>query len=94
MSLIFGAAVPANTTVKVFATAPLSAGKSYVKSEYRQIGTIPAAGATPFNVKALYLAKFGGQGEIGQKIVFKLLPVNMTTGQAGAASSSEVISVA
>lgn len=94
MTLIFGGPVPANTTVKIFATAPLSAGKTFIKSEYRQIGTMPAAEASPFNVKALYLAKFGTQGEIGQKIVFKLLPVNVTTGQAGAASSAEVISVA
>jgi len=94
MTLVFDGPVPANTTVKVFATAPMSAGKSFVKSEFRQIGTIAAAGASPFNVKVLYLAKFGNQGVAGQKIFFKLLPVNITTGQAGAASSTSVISVA
>lgn len=94
MTLVMDGAVPADTTVKIFATAPMSAGKSFVKSEYRQIGTMPAAEATPFNVKALYLAKFGSQGEVGQKVFFKLLPVNKVTGQAGAASSASVISVA
>jgi hypothetical protein len=94
MTLVFAGPVPANTTAKIFATAPLSAGKSYVKSEFRQIGTMPAAEASPFNVKAMYLAKFGSQGAIGQKIFFKLLPINATTGQAGAASSVSVIALA
>jgi len=94
MTLVFDGPVPADTTVKIFATAPMSAGKSFVKSEYRQIGTIAAAGASPFDVKALYLAKFGTQGAIGQKIFFKLLPVSTVTGQAGAASSASVTSVA
>jgi hypothetical protein len=94
MTLVFDGPVPEYTTVKIFATAPMSAGKSFVKSEYRQIGTMPEPEATPFNVKALYLAKFGTQGEVGQKIFFKLLPVNSITGQAGASSSASVISVA
>lgn len=94
MTLVFDGPVPANTTVKVFATAPMSAGKSFVKSEYRQIGTMPAAEASPFTVKTLYLAKFGTQGAVGQKIYFKLLPINITTGQAGAASSAAIVSVA
>jgi len=94
MTLVFDGPVPADTVVKIFATAPMSAGKSFVKSEFRQIGTMPAAEASPFNVKALYLAKFGSQGEVGQKIFFKLLPINSTTGQAGATSSVDVISAA
>ena len=94
MTLVFDGPVPADTTVKIFATAPMSAGKSFVKSEYRQIGTMAAAAASPYDVKAIYLAKFGTQGEVGQKIFFKLLPVNATTGQAGAASSASVTSVA
>jgi len=94
MTLVFDGPVPADTTVKIFATAPMSAGKSFVKSEYRQIGTMPAAEASPFNVKTLYLAKFGTQGAVGQKIFFKLLPVNSVTGQAGASSSVSVIAAA
>ena len=94
MTLVFNGPVPADTSVKVFATQPLSPGKSYVKNEFRQIAVMPAAEATPYDIKAEYVAKFGSQGEIGQKIVFKLLPVNTTTGQAGAASSAEIISIA
>jgi len=94
MTIIFNGPVPAGTSVKVFATAPMSAGKSFVKSEFRQIDVMAAAEATPFNIKAAYLAKFGTQGEIGQKVFFKLLPINAVTGQAGAASSTSVISVA
>ncbi len=94
MDLTFAPTVPANTIVKIMATQPLSPGKSFVKNEFRQIGTMPTAETSPFDVKALYLAKFGSQGEIGQKIVFKLLPINSVTGQAGAESSAEVISIA
>lgn len=94
MSLVLSGAVPADTSVKVLATAPMSAGKSFVKSEYRQIDVLAAASATPVNIKAAYLDKFGTQGAAGQKIFFKLIPVNENTGQAGGVSSAFCISVA
>lgn len=94
MSLVFDAAVPAGTAVKVFATAPMSAGKSYVKSAFRAIAVMPAATGTPFNLLAAYQAKFGNTGTIGQKIFVKIQAVNTTTGQVGSASQVEVITVA
>ncbi len=94
MTLVLGDAVPANVSVKVFATAPTSAGKSYAKGMFRAITVLAPAAGTPVNIKAAYILKFGSQGEIGQKIFFKIVPVNMTTGQTGAASSAEVISAA
>jgi len=87
MSLVMGAVVPAGTNVKVFATAPVSAGKSFVKSEYRLIDILAPAAATPVNLKAAYEAKFGSVGVAGQKVFVKLTAVNAATGQEGTPSS-------
>lgn len=86
LSVALAAAVPANTTVKVFATAPQSAGRSFVKSQYRQIGTLAAAATSPADILAMYQARFGSTGEVGQKIFVKLLAINSNTGQAGTPS--------
>ena len=78
--MVLSAAVPAGTAVKVFATAPQSPGVSFVKSEYRLITTLPAATATPVALGTVYVTKFGNW-LVGQKIFFKLVFVNTTTGQ-------------
>jgi len=91
MSLVMGAAVPANTDVKVFATPPMSAGKSFVKSEYRLITILAPLAATPVALKVPYEAKFGSVGLAGQKVFIKLVAVNETTGQEGTPSSVEGI---
>jgi len=93
MSLTLGNAVPPATAVKVFATAPMSAGKSFVKAEFRQISVLEPAATSPVNIKAAYLAKFGTQGAAGQKIFFKLIPISTTTGQAGGVSSASCVSI-
>ena len=87
MALAMTANVPAGTAVKVFATAPVSAGRAFVKSQYRLIAILPAAEATPYDLKAEYIAKFGGIGVAGQKIFVKLVAINTTTGQSGTPSS-------
>lgn len=94
MSIILNEAVPADTAVKLFATAPLSAGRSFVKSQFRLIDVIATLGATPHNALAAYVAKFGSTGEIGQKIFVKTVPVNTVTGQEGSAAIVSVITVA
>lgn len=78
--MVLSGAVPAGTAVKVFATAPQSPGVSFVKSEYRLITTLPAATATPVALGAVYQAKFGSW-IVGQKLFFKLVFVNTTSGQ-------------
>lgn len=78
--MVLSGAVPAGTAVKVFATAPQSPGVSFVKSEYRLITTLPAATATPVALGVSYQAKFG-TWLVGQKLFFKIVFVNTTTGQ-------------
>lgn len=77
--MVLSGAVPAGTAMKVFATAPQSPGKSFVKSEFRLITTLPAATATPVALGAAYVAKFGAFAT-GQKLFFKLVFTNTTTG--------------
>lgn len=69
----------------VYATAPLSAGVSKPSnSAFRLIGTVPATTATGVTLNAEYVAKFGAYTD-GSKIFIKLIPVSISTGQAGAA---------
>ena len=77
--------------VKVMATAPQSAGKSYVQGEYRQISILAGAATSPANLLSAYTAKFGSVGAVGQKIFIKIIPVN-SVGQEGTASSVSAIS--
>lgn len=78
--MVLSGAVPAGTAVKVFATTAQSPGVSFVKSEYRLITTLPAATATPVALGASYVPKFGNW-LAGQKLFFKIVFVNTTTGQ-------------
>ena len=71
------------SVIEVFATAPLSAGKSFVKSELRFIGLMPVLAAHVATLTTLYATKFGGPGVAGQKVFFLLKQVSNVTGQAG-----------
>jgi hypothetical protein len=92
--ITLGAAVPANTAVKVFASATVSAGVNSIGSKLRQIAVADAAAGPGLTLTSDYLAKFGNIGAAGSKIFYKLVPVNKTTGQAGAEVSGSTIIVA
>lgn len=91
LTIALDAAVPAGTYCKVFATAPQSAGKNFVKSEYRLVAILDPAEISPYDLKAEYVAKFGSIGAAGQKIFVKIEPVNGTTGQTGTPSQASGI---
>jgi len=93
-TVAFAPTVPVDTSVMVFCTAPLSAGKAFVKSEYRLTTILVAAKATGESILTAYQAKFGSVGEIGQKLFCKFVPVNLNTGQTGGTSSASVITAA
>lgn len=93
MTLTFAAAIPATDKVKVFATAPMSQGRSFVKSQYRQITVLSNSSTSPFNLKTAYDAKFGAPTENGLKIFVKLVCVNVTTGQEGTPISASTITI-
>lgn len=76
--------VPANTSLKVLASETVSAGVNSIGSKLRQIAVAGSGDAAALDLTAAYLAKFGTIGSTGSKIFYKIVPVNETTGQAGA----------
>ena len=61
IELNFAPAIPASTSVIVFFTAPQSAGKSFVKSEYRKIAVLTSIDVSPYDITDAYTERFGDQ---------------------------------
>lgn len=83
LDLTFGPAIDALHTVYVTATPGLSAGISFVKSEYRRITCLSAADTSVHSAKAVYKAKFGAIPKAGSKIYFRMVQVHRASGQEG-----------
>lgn len=84
LSLAFTPGESVNSTIIVRATAPVSAGKSFVKSEFRQIGTFAASSVSPFNALSAYVSKFGSfENNTGMKIFVETIAVDSVTGISG-----------
>lgn len=83
--------IPADHAMEIWATNGLSAGVSFVKSEYRLIKSVAAAQTTPYNALAAYTAVFGAVPEIGKKVFFKARLVNIVTGQVSGYIQTSVV---
>jgi len=83
VTLTYADAIAADHKVLVRATPAMSQGVSFAKSEFRQIDVIATADASPFDISAEYIAKFGSVGATGQKVFIEMVQVNTNTGQAG-----------
>lgn len=75
--------VVTDSAIVVSATEAVSAGKNFVKSEFRELGVMPAPVAHVVTLTTLYNAKFGAVGAAGKKVFVKLQQVSKTSGQAG-----------
>ena len=77
--------VPAGFELVIRATAPVSAGKSFVsQSEFKFVQSVAAAGASPANVAAAYTALFGSlTGTSGRKVFIEIFLVQISSGLAG-----------
>ena len=82
-SITFAPAIEAGTSVIIKATPGISAGRSFVSSELRQIAVLESTDVSPENIKAAYIATFGSLPGAGSKVFFSAQFVNATTGQAG-----------
>lgn len=92
VSLAYTAGATGDAEIEVYATPPMSAGVSFVKSEYRLIGSFTSDTASPFDAAAAYVAKFGAiTSSAGQKIFFQTKAINNTTGQSGVPQSTSAI---
>jgi hypothetical protein len=82
--------VPANSALIIDATEQVSAGKTNVNNLFRQLSVVPAAGASPANIAAAYVAKFGTL-VVGQKIGLRARIVNTDTGEVSGSVTASVI---
>lgn len=80
----------AGQTVVVEATPNMSAGKNFVKSEYRVIGTFAGGAASPQAIGAMYVAKFGAM-TAGQKLFVRFKCVDDATGVSGQYTAASAI---
>jgi hypothetical protein len=90
-SLAIVPAVEADHLVKVYATPPMSAGISFVKSEYRLIAILPNSQSSPWNGLSDYQAVFGSTGQAGQKIFVRVVQVEENSGIAGISLETSAI---
>ncbi len=72
-------------------TAPQSAGKNFVKSEYRIIGTLPAGPIVAEDVSTEYVNKFGALPLAGEKVFCELFFVSENSGIASQRVSNSII---
>jgi hypothetical protein len=73
---------PATSDMLIYATPGLSAGVSFVSSEYRLIGVMPHTTAMPFDITTMYTIKFGAP-IVGTQVFVSARPVNIVSGQQG-----------
>lgn len=83
--------VPAATNYIIEASAPVSAGRSFMpRSGYKFIQKVAAAGASPANILAAYTAIYGAL-IAGQKIFLRLYAVSTATGERSGFTYTTVI---
>ena len=82
--------VPADHALVIDATRPLSPGISNPGSAYRQIAIEAAAGTSPVDIWAAYVAKFGSPAE-GQKVFARARLINLLTGEVSQKVSTSTL---
>lgn len=85
------ATLPSGEVIIVRATPAMSAGKSFVKSEFRQIAVLNAIVAGSVNLLAAYQAKFGTISQVDSRIFIEVVHVNDLTGQVSQAQQASAI---
>lgn len=83
LALTYTDAIEADMSFLVRGTPAVSAGKKFIRSEYRQFDVMLSADVTPFSIETEYEARFGDIGAAGMKIFIEMLAINWATGQAG-----------
>lgn len=85
--------VPVGAAGVVRMTSPQSAGKKFVKSEFRVINIAPEGSAAPYDVSAAYIAKFGALPLEGQKVFVEVYVISKTTGIASQRTTGSTITI-
>ena len=92
MEINLSSAVPGGVSLQLFATPGLSSGKTFVSSEYRQIGVFAAATGGNIDISSQYMAKFGSIPSVGQKVFVQAYFIRTDNGQPSAAQSVSSVS--
>ena len=79
------------TTTVIKATAGLSAGINRVSSQLRIIGTVTDVTTDPYDIAALYVAKFGEIPAAGKKVFIEAYVIDNATGFVSQRVSFETI---
>jgi hypothetical protein len=75
--------IPAGVSIVVDFTPAIAPGKTFVKNEFRFVGLIAAAAASPYNAAAAYIARLGAVGAAGKYVWCRVTVYSLTTGQKG-----------
>lgn len=94
MTLAFSPAIDAAVKIEVYATAGLSAGKNFVKSEFKKIAVKDDGFSTGGSIAADYIAVFGAVPAAGTKVFVQVKHYDAATGQPGAVLKASAIVVA
>ncbi len=84
VTITYAPVLGANDALVIEGTPSMSAGKSFVKNQFRVIGVYDSTDVSPLAITADYAAKFGAPGEAGQKIHFRCKVIDKVTGLMGA----------
>ena len=93
MAMTFSPAIPATQKLVVWATAPQSAGKNFVKSEYRIIQILDSSDSSPADLAAAYIVKFGALPGVNSKVFVKVRATVTLSGLVGTDISNNDIAV-
>ena len=94
LSLAYTSAVSSSSIIIVRATPPVSPGKSFVKSEFRQISIFVGNTASPLNLLSAYQARFGSIADsAGMKIFVETVAIDTATGISGTPQQAVAIVV-
>lgn len=93
IQIIFAPALPVTQKSVLYATAPLSAGISFVKTEYRKIDVLDDTDVSPFPIGDAYFAVFGEIPPAGTKAFVKLRPIVVAAGISGTDLTASDIAV-
>jgi len=81
MEITFAPAIAATHKVIVRATAPLTAGTTFVRNQFRKIAVLDSADLSPFDLAAFYTAVFGVLPPVNSKIFVDVKQVLISNGQ-------------
>ena len=90
-NVTYSPAIDASVKVLVSATPALSAGKNFVKSEYRYVKTLDSTNLTPNDIGTAWRNVFGANPPVGSKVFVSIVPINIATGLPGVPINSVAI---